>query len=157
MPFFAAASCLSLLAWFVVFATVVTPVISGLSKRRQLQVLLVPQAFRHVSVLLLMPGFTSETIPLNWVYQTIAGDILTAVVAIVAIAALHRGSAHSSKAVWAASVFGMADLIKNVAYAMFLGVPLHMQVATAIPTMVVPLMFVAHVFAIRVLLRTEPT
>ena len=151
MPWFIGASALSLCAWFIVFGAVVSPRIEHLGRSERLSLLLAPQCFRHISILLLMPGFTAETIPPHWVMGTIGGDVVTAILAMVTILLLRRNHPHAYKLAWLATIVGTADLLRNVIYAMYLEVPSHMLIAAAIPTMGVPLMLVAHIYALRVL------
>ncbi len=150
---FAGMALLSGVAWALVLRTVVLPRLKGVERRRKLQLLLLPQQFRHISALLLIPGVASPSLDPGWVRWLVIGDVATALLAIAAVLALDLKSRAGIPLAWLASVVGLVDLLKNVATAPAAGASDHMSAASAIPTMGVPLMFLMHLLALRALAR----
>lgn len=152
---FAGMALTSMVAWLLVLRVAVAPALRELTRERKLQLLLLPQQFRHVSALLLVPGVASPDLNAAWVRALVIGDVATAVLAILAVFALSRRPRLGVPLAWIASVIGLLDLLKNVATAPGVGAADHMQAAAAIPTLLVPLMLLMHVWALHVLLTSR--
>ena len=141
----------SLVSWSIVARVHVLPWLDRKTRREVLLILLAPQMFRTVGALALFPGIGDP--PREWAEPLAWGDCATAVLAMASMLALHRGWAHAAKLAWTCSGFGVLDLLRNAFEAV------HLQVAPRIGPIAyvvgfgVPLMLVAHVLAIRTLLR----
>ncbi len=148
---FALIAALSTVAWAVVLRVAVAPRLSTLERTPKLRLLLLPQQFRHVSALVLLPGVASPHLDAAWVRSLVVGDVATAVLSISAVVALGRPGRAGIWLAWVATLVGLVDLVKNVAAAPAARVADHMGTAAFVPTMVVPLMLLLHLWALRVL------
>jgi hypothetical protein len=155
---FAGMFVLSLCAWTLVLRSVVAPRLLGKPRQETLALLALPECFRHVSALLLIPGVANEGLPSDFVHSLVIGDVLTAVLAMVSILALRRGARWAIASTWIFNVIGTLDLLKNVVHGMSIGVADYFGAAAVVPTMGVPLMLAIHVWIFAVLVsRREPT
>ncbi len=143
----------SAVAWYVFISRLILPALQKSDPDRRLAMLLAPQMFRHVSVLLLLPGTTLATMPAELAWGIFIGDALTAVLAVIAVVAVMGGSRRANLLAWLCTIVGLADLLKNLAHSAWVGGIDHFGPAVAIPVMGVPFMAWMHVFAIRELLR----
>lgn len=150
---FGVTSILSAVAWFQVLRVVVAPRLATLERESTVRWLLLPQQFRHVSAVMLLPGVASPSLDASWLRWLVIGDVVTAVLAMAAVLALGRGGRGALALAWVATLVGLADLVKNVATAPAAGASDHMGAAAFIPTMIVPLMLLLHLWALRVLAR----
>jgi hypothetical protein len=148
---FAGMFALSLCAWTLVLRSVVAPRLAGKPRREALALLALPECFRHVSALLLVPGVANEGLAPDFVTSLVVGDVLTAVLAMVSILALREGARWAIASTWIFNVIGTLDLLKNVGHGMIIGVADSFGAAAVVPTMVVPLMLAIHVWIFAVL------
>jgi len=82
-----------------------------------------------------------------------SGDLLTAIIALVAIPIVLRGSALAKPAVWFFNIFGTLDLVTAITLATIHNAPVAMGPAYWIPAFWVPLLLVTHYLAFIVLLK----
>jgi hypothetical protein len=150
---FAAISVLSAVAWFQVLRLAVVPRLAGLERLVRVRWLLVPQQFRHVSAMVLIPGVASPELDASWARSLVVGDALTAVLSMAAVFALGGAGRRGVALAWVATVVGLVDLVKNVVTAPGARVADHMGPAAFVPTMGVPLMLLLHLWALFLLAR----
>jgi hypothetical protein len=82
------------------------------------------------------------------------GDVVAAVLALLAILALKRSWGFAVALVWAFNLWGAADLLNAIYQGIALRIdPGEFGAAFYIPTLVVPALLVLHAFAFAVLLR----
>jgi hypothetical protein len=143
---------MSLVAWSLVAWVLVLPAIASWPRRRVLLVLTIPQLFRHLGATQLSP-MVGPDMPPEWAWHVAGGDTLTVVLAIVAVIALQRDHSWAIAAAWAVHVVGLLDASFNGFNAARLGVAPHLGAAWYIVAFAVPLVYVAHVLALRELLR----
>lgn len=137
---------LSFGAWSLVLRLVVAPRLAAVERRQKLALLALPECFRHVSAALLIPGVANEGIPSTFLHSLVIGDVLTAVLAMASVVALRRGAGYAIVLTGVFNLVGLADLLKNVVYGMNIGIADHFGAAAFIPTMVVPLMLLIHLW-----------
>ena len=102
----------------------------------------------------LVPGVVAVDIPQAFARDAAYGDLLAAILALLALAALRRRV--GTVLTWAFSLWGMADLVNAFYQARATGLsPSQLGAAYYIPTLVVPLLFVTHVLVLRVLTKAE--
>jgi hypothetical protein len=144
----------SFVAWSLVAWTMVVPKLAGLPRRRRVLVFTLPQLFRHLGATQLSP-IAGPGLPQEWALQVAIGDAITVGLAIVAVVALHRDLVWSIAAGWTVHVVGLVDASLNGIHAARLGVAPHLGGTWYIVAFAVPCVYVAHIFALRELVRRE--
>ncbi len=144
---------LSLVGYGLIGAWYVQPRLAVLPLRQALVPLLFPHAFRHLGLVFLVPAVVAPTLPPAFALPAAYGDLLAALLALLAIVALRRGWGAAIALTWVANVFGTVDLLNAFAQGIPRNVGLHMGSAWYIPTFVVPALFVAHAMIFALLIR----
>jgi hypothetical protein len=106
--------------------------------------ILLLHAFRHLGLMLLAPGAVYPGIPQEFAYPAALGDLLAAVLALVAIPAVVGGSWLARPLVGLFNVEGTLDLIDAIALATIHDAAPHMGPAYWIPAFWVPALLVTH-------------
>jgi hypothetical protein len=109
-----------------------------------------------VGLAFLVPGVVSPDLPAGFVRPAAYGDLTTCILALLAIASLHRRL--GTLLVWVFNVVGTLDLLNAFYQADRLGVgiaPGLQGAAYFIPTVLVPLLLVTHVLVFCILLRRD--
>lgn len=106
--------------------------------------ILLLHALRHLGLMFLSPGATYVGIPPQFAYPAAIGDLLAAVLALIAMAGLLRNTASSRWLVWVFNVAGTLDLAAAIALATLHGAEAHMGPAYWIPAFWVPALLVTH-------------
>jgi hypothetical protein len=96
-------SCLY--AWFL------RPALAKLDPALSLQAVIAVHCFRFISPISLVPGITLPGLSPEFTHPQVAGDVGTALFALVAIAALRSRRRWAIPWVWFMNLFGLADLI----------------------------------------------
>jgi hypothetical protein len=143
----------SFVAWGLVAAFYIWPWLRDRSRADALRPILLLHSFRFVGLVFLIPGVTSQALPAAFAGPAAYGDLVAAMLAIVAIALLRTAAA--SAGAWVFNIWGTLDLL----YAFYQGLlgigvdPGDLGAAYFIPTVVVPLLLITHFLAFRILLR----
>src|SRR5262249_39050919 len=116
--------------------------------------LLVLHSFRFIGLAFLVPGVVAPDLSAAFASPAAYGDLLAAVLALLALAALR--SRWGIPLVWVFNLWGSADLL----YAFYQGnavgfAPGQLGAAYFIPTVVVPLLLITHGLMFRLLLQGE--
>jgi hypothetical protein len=82
--------------------------------------------------------------PPEFAYPAAFGDLVTSIMALVAIPLVLRGSIFARPLVWVFNVFGTADLLVAIMTATIYNAPIAMGPAYWIPAFWVPLLLVTH-------------
>lgn len=130
------------------------PWLAKQSQREALFWLTVPHAFRYIGMVFLVPGVVAQPLPDSFAIPAAYGDLLTSVLALLALIALRTGWKGAVAMVWLFNVVGMVDLLnalRHVEVAPLFGA------AWYIPTMLVPLLLVTHVMMFARLLKPVPS
>ena len=120
---------------------VLAPWLASQSQRSALFWLTIPHAFRYIGMVFLVPGVVAQPLPDYFAIPAAYGDLLTGVLALLALIALRAGWAGAVVTVWLFNVAGTVDLLnalRHVEVAPLFGA------AWYIPTMLVPLLLVTH-------------
>ena len=151
---------ISIALGFVVWASVAVrylwPALRERARADALRPLLLLHGFRFIGLAFLVPGVVSPDLPAEFARPAAYGDLIAAVLALLALAAL--GSRLGIGLVWVFNLWGSADLL-HAYYQGRLGVgvePGDLGAAWFIPTVVVPLLLVTPVLVFRILLRADP-
>ena len=129
------------------------PQLSRLRPRQILIPILLLHSTRHLGMMFLARGATYPGLSPEFAYPAAFGDLVTAVLAFVAIPLVLRGSRAAKPAVWVFNVFGTADLLVAIATATIYNAPVEMGPAYWIPAFWVPLLLVTHYITFVLLLR----
>ena len=147
-------STLSLIAFGLIARWHVAPRLSTLTREEALVPLLWVQAFRYAPLTLYAPGQVDSRIPADVAATVAFGDLVAALVALVALLAIKLRIPGAIALVWAFSVVGVSDL----AFATLKAVGAEMyQFAMGwnwyILNFYVPMLVVSHALIIRHVLR----
>jgi hypothetical protein len=146
-----------LVVWGIVGAQYIWPALRRRSRLDALRVMLVLHAFRFEGLAFLVSGVVSPHLPEAFARPVAYGDFSTSVLALIAMVALR--SRVGTMLVWVFNIVGTADLL-NAFYegnrtSMALD-PGLLGAAYFIPTVLVPLLLVTHVFVFRILVAGLP-
>jgi hypothetical protein len=147
----------------LVFSTVVfwiaariylLPKLHELSSRTILLPILLLHSFRHLGLMFLAPGATYAGIPAQFAYPAAYGDLLAAILALIAIPAVGMGHRSGRFLVWAFNVEGSLDLFAAITLATIYDASAYMGAAYWIPAFWVPALLVTHYLTFVILLRS---
>ncbi len=132
---------LSLVVWGLIAKWLVTPWLEAQSPHQALFWLTLPHAFRHVGMVFLVPGVVAKTLPESFAAPAAYGDLVTGVLALLALIALRSGWRGTLALVWVFNIVGTVDLLNALRHAN--AVP-DLGAAWYIPTFFVPALLVTH-------------
>jgi hypothetical protein len=143
----------STLVFYIAARIYLWPKLPELSARTVLVPILILHAFRHLGLMFLSPGAVYPGMPPEFAIPAAYGDLVAAVLALAAIAAL-SGDARISKAlVWIFNLWGTLDLATAIVMGTTHGADKFMGAAYWIPTFWVPALLVTHYVTFVYLLR----
>jgi len=152
--YFGGSAVAGIIGWGTIFATIVWPKMKQQPRVQQLKILTAINFFRYFATTLLMVGLVSHKLPSGFAIPAAFGDLISLALAYIAFIGLQRSSAENPSLlpVWIFNIVGAADLL----LAMVLGPalvhdPADFGLAYIIPTVYVPLLLVAHFYALKVL------
>jgi hypothetical protein len=152
--YFGGSAAAGIIGWGTIFATIIWPKMKQQPRVQQLKTLTAIHFFRYFATTLLIAGLVSRRLPSGFADPAAFGDLISLVLAYIAFIGLQRSRAGrpSLLPVWIFNIVGAADLL----LAMILGPALihdpgNFGLAYIIPTVYVPLLLVAHFYAVRVL------
>ncbi len=132
---------LSVVVWGLIAKWLVTPWLETKSRHEALFWLTLPHAFRHVGMVFLVPGVVGQTLPESFAAPAAYGDLVTGVLALLALIALRTGWRGTLALVWVFNIVGTVDLLNALRHQ---DVVPNFGAAWFIPTFLVPLLLVTH-------------
>jgi hypothetical protein len=147
---------LSTLIFWIAAKLYLLPRITELEPRTILLPILLLHSLRHLGLMFLAPGAVFPGIPLQFAYPAAFGDLLAAVLALVAIPAVALRARHAKLLVWIFNIEGTLDLINAIVLATFYNAAPFMGPAYWIPAFWVPALLVTHYLTFILLLRPWP-
>ena len=141
---------LSTFVFWVAARHYVVPRLSQWDAQAVLLPILLLHSLRHLGLMFLAPGAIYEGMPAQFAYPAAFGDLLTALLAMLAI--LTR---FPRPLVWTFNVVGTVDLVAAIALATTYGAPDFMGPAYWIPAFWVPALLVTHYLTFVLLLKNE--
>ena len=132
---------LSLVVWGLIAKWLVAPWIETKSPHDALFWLTLPHAFRYMGMVFLVPGVVARPLPGAFAIPAAYGDLVTAVLALLALIALRTGWGRALALVWLFNIVGTVDLLNALRQA---NVVVDFGAAWYIPTWFVPLLLVTH-------------
>jgi hypothetical protein len=144
----------SFVAWGVVAGSVIWPELRRRQRNEALRPLLTFHSFRFVGLAFLVPGVVSPDLPAAFAEAAAYGDIVAAMLALLALALLPGRL--GIVAAWVFNLWGSVDIL----HANYEGIRLAVQpgqlgAAYFLPTFVVPLFLITHGLMFWLLLRKE--
>jgi hypothetical protein len=146
----------STLVFWVAAMLYLLPKLDELEPRTVLLPILLLHAFRHLGLMFLSPGAVYLGIPAQFAYPAAFGDLLTAVLALIAIPAVAARARNAKFLVWLFNIVGSVDLITAIALATTYDAAPFMGAAYWIPAFWVPALLVTHYITFVLLLRPWP-
>ena len=138
-----------LLAWWYVW-----PWLRSIDRRTAFTALTFVHALRPIGATVLVTSVVGTALPRDFALGVAYGDLATSVVAVVTLLALRARLGFAIALVWLTNVVGAADLINALIGGIRYDVPrLGMGSFWYVVTILVPLLWIAHVLAFAVLLR----
>jgi hypothetical protein len=152
---FGASIALSFVVWGIIAARYLWPALRQQPRADALRPLLHLHSFRFIGLAFLVPGVVSPDLPDGFARPAAYGDLIAAVLALIALAGLR--SKAGLGLVWVFNLWGTADLL----YAYYQGrvgvgvEPGQLGAAYFIPTVVVPLLLITHWLVFRLLMKAD--
>src|SRR5215470_14147426 len=144
----------SFVAWGIVVAWYVWPQLRGRSRAEAMRRLLVLHSFRFVGLSFLVPGVVSPDLPPVWAGPAAYGDLIAAILALLALAGLK--SRLGTPLVGVFNVWGSADLLYAFYQASRVGLDAgQLGASYFIVTVFVPLLLITHGLLFRLLLSRD--
>jgi len=142
---------LSLVVYSLIARWYVVPRLAALPLRDALTPLLLLHAFRYLGMVFLVPTVVGPALPAAFAVPAAYGDLLAALLALLAIAALRQAWPSAIPLVWLFNVEGTLDLVN----AFYQGLRNDVQLGAAyyIPTVAVPALLVTHAMIFAMLIR----
>lgn len=135
----------SLLCWGLVAAWYVWPWLQSRGRRDALLILITPHAFRYIGLSFLVGGVVDPQLPPAFAVPAAYGDLVSALLALVALVALRFSVPGAVGVAWVFNVVGTGDFL----YAFFQGYrnrikPGDLGADFFIPTVLVPALLITH-------------
>ena len=148
---------MSFLAYGIVTKLYVLPRLRVMAREDALTALVVPHTFRFVGLSFLVPGVVSPSLPAEFAAPAAYGDLVAAILAVIATLALRARVSWAIAIVWVFNVWGTLDLL-NAIYNGQIGVRIDVRslgAAFYIPTVIVPALLILHALIFWILLRPK--
>ena len=159
MPFpvlFGVSAAFGLAAWGAVAWHYIWPALRVRPSPENLKPILLLHGFRFLGLAFVLPGVVSPELPAAFTQPVAYGDLITAILALFALAIL--GTRAATALTWVFNTFGIADLL----FAFYLGARISLPdepgllgAGYFILTAYVPLLLITHGLVFRILLRTK--
>ncbi|MFV2032531.1 MAG: hypothetical protein ACC663_08545 [Gammaproteobacteria bacterium] len=126
------------------------PQLAKLPIKQALFWLTLPHAFRYIGMVFLVPGVVAQPLPESFAIPAAYGDLLAAILALLALVALRNRLAGAIAAVWLFNIVGTVDLLNALRHT---DVAQYFGSTWYIPTMIVPVLLITHFMIFVRLLR----
>jgi len=145
-----------LAVWGAVAWHYIWPALRERPSPESLKPILLLHGFRFLGLALVVPGVVSPELPATFAQPVAYGDLISAILALLALAAL--GTRSGTVLTWAFNTFGTADLLFAFYQGGRISLPATQGLLGAgyfIFTAYVPLLLITHGLVFRILLRTK--
>ena len=143
----------STLVFWIIAKLYVLPRLHATQTRTVLTPILLLHSTRHLGLMFLAPGATYPGLSRAFAYPAAFGDLLAAVLALIALWAVLKNWKSARLLVWVFAVEGTIDLINAIVLAQLYGAAPFMGAAYWIPAFWVPALLVTHYITFLVLVR----
>lgn len=152
--YFGGSAAAGIIGWATIFAAIFWPKMKRRPRVQQLKTLTAFHFFRYFGTTVLIAGLISGKLPAGFADPEAFGDLLSLGLAYIAFFGLQRSRAEKPwlVPVWIFNIVGAADLLlAAVLGPALVHDPGDFGLSYIIPTVYVPLLFVAHFYAMRVI------
>jgi hypothetical protein len=146
----------STLVFWIAARLYLLPRLAECEPRTVLLPILLLHALRHLGLMFLAPGAVFPGVPPQFAYPAAFGDLLAAVLALVAIPAVAIRARYAKLLVWIFNIEGTLDLAAAMTLATIYNAAPFMGPAYWIPAFWVPALLVTHYIVFLLLLRRWP-
>jgi len=146
----------STIVFLVAARLYIMPSLGRLPPRSVLLPILLLHSLRHLGLMFLAPGGVEPGMPPQFAYPAALGDLITAVLAMIAIPAVAGEARAAWFLVWTFNIFGTLDLLAAITLANAYQAAPYMGPAYWIPAFWVPALLVTHYVTFLVLIRRRP-
>jgi len=146
----------STLVFWIAAKLYLLPRLAEFEPRTILLPILLLHAMRHLGLMFLAPGAVFPGVPSQFAYPAAFGDLLAAVLALIAIPAVATRWRYAKLLVWIFNIEGTLDLIDAISLATIYNAAPFMGPAYWIPAFWVPALLVTHYIVFIVLWRRWP-
>jgi hypothetical protein len=146
----------NILVFWIAVRLYVLPKLDAYEPKTILLPILLLHSTRHLGLMFLAPGAVHVGIPPQFAYPAAFGDLLAAVLALIAIPAVARRAPSAKPLVWTFNIWGSLDLIAAIVLATAYDAAPFMGPAYWIPAFWVPALLVTHYITFVVLRRPWP-
>ena len=143
----------SLIAWTLIMRWYIHPVAKRYSIERVIEPILFLHSFRYIGLMFLIPGVTTELLDSRFSHPAAYGDLLAAIMALIAIAAIRMKTSWALASVWVFNIVGLLDLLNAVVRGIMYTPDGHLGATYWIPATIVPLLLVTHVYIFILLIK----
>ena len=152
---FGIAMIMSFLSFGMIAWLYIWPLLARWSRDDALTLLMAPHTTRFIGLTFLIPGVVSPSLPQAFAAPAAWGDLIAAVLAMLAIVMLRARANGALALVWLFNLWGTADLLNALYVGRFgLGIdPGALGAGYFIPTVAVPPLLILHVAIFWLLLR----
>ena len=133
--------------WFII------PALGKVPRSAALLPLILLHCFRYIGMSFLLPGVVSANISPAFAVPTAYGDLITAILALIAVVALRNQWGIAMVLVWVFNVVGTVDLLNALPQGVLNIHAGQLGGAYLIPSLVVPALIVSHFLIFRLLMK----
>ena len=120
-----------------------------------LLLLIIPHVFRYIGLSFLIAGITNSPLDPRFAAPAAYGDLMAALLALIAITALLVKSKYAVLIVWIFNIVGFIDFLVAVTQGLRFTHPDEMGATYFIPILGVPLLFVSHLLIFWMLIKMK--
>lgn len=131
------------------------PKLSALPRKDALTPLLLFHAFRYVGMALLIPGIVAPTLAMEFAAPAGYGDLLAALLALLALAALRLHWPLATGLVWVFNIVGFVDLVVALVLRVRFVETGELSGVYLMPAVYIPALIVTHVVIFRLLTQAQ--
>ena len=135
---------IGIVGWVIIGRIWIVPWLRDNSLRKGLMLLTVPHIFRYIALSFLIVGVTTSPLDPRFAIPAAYGDLLSSILAVIAVLALLAKSSYSIPIVWIFNVVGFIDFIIAITQFLRYSHPAELGATYFIPILAVPLIFVSH-------------
>ena len=150
-----ASMAIGFVAWYLIARWYFVPWAEQQDRATALKPLLLLHSFRYIGLAFLISGVTTEPLDPRFAIPAAWGDLLAALLALVALRAVHACWRFQTALVWLFNVVGALDLVNAVTQGLRYTADYQMGATYFIPAVIVPMLLVSHGVIAWLLLRRE--
>lgn len=135
---------IGVVGWGVIAKLWIIPWLKSNPFHKGLELLIIPHVFRYIGLSFLITGITNTPLDPRFAIPAAYGDLTAALLAMIAITAIHIKSKYSILIVWIFNIVGFIDFLVAVIQGLRFTHPEGMGATYFIPILGVPLLFVSH-------------